>query len=38
MAAQTQPHVVVWECKSTNSTKWKAYTPTVSQILEKAYR
>lgn len=37
MAAQPQHNVVVWEWL-TQPNRWKAYTPTVSQVLEKARR
>ena len=37
MATQTQPHVVVWEWLYSGS-RWKTYTPTVCQVLEKAFR
>ena len=36
-----QHYVVVWECLSQPNcppNRWKAYSPVVSQILEKAYR
>lgn len=39
MAVPVQHYVVVWECLSSpNSAHWKAYSPVVSQILEKAFR
>lgn len=39
MAVHIQHYVVVWECLShPNSFRWKAYSPVVSQILEKAFR
>lgn len=39
MALQPQHYVVVWEClNSPNSSRWNAYSPVVSQILEKAFR
>ncbi|EFX69003.1 hypothetical protein DAPPUDRAFT_301187 [Daphnia pulex] len=39
MAVHVQQYVVVWECLSRpNSSHWKAYSPAVSQILEKAYQ
>lgn len=39
MAVHVQQYVVVWECLSRpNSSHWKAYSPAVSQILEKTYQ
>lgn len=39
MAVHTQQYVVVWECLNhPNSLHWKAYSPVVSQILEKAFQ
>lgn len=39
MAVHPQQYVVVWECSSQpNSVRWNAYSPVVSQVLEKAFR